>query len=125
MIISGARKQYNKRAKVEEHHSDDEVDDEDSESDSEYSSEYSSDGNVKSDSDCDKDNARKKLLATWRGLCPPIQEEELVEQWYVEQWYAVAYKGRKREVLHVAKVLMRFLKDKGEPVDKIKIRCLA
>ena len=33
MIVSGAWKQYNKRAKVEEHHSDDEVGD--SESDSE------------------------------------------------------------------------------------------
>ena len=48
-----------------------------------------------------------------------IHEEELVGQ-----WYAFAYKGRKREVLHVPKALMRFLNDEGGPVDKIRMRCL-
>ena len=76
------------------------------ETDEEYDQFVTSDEDVE---DGDNNNvidpvetAKSRLLTT--GMEPPINEEEIRNQ-----WYGVIYRG-KREVLHVAKVLMRFLK---------------
>ena len=50
------------------------------------------------------ETAKSQLLTTWKGMEPPINEKEIRNQ-----WYGVIYSG-KREVLHVAKVLMQFSK---------------
>ena len=50
---------------------------------------------------------------------PPVKEQDKVNQ-----WYGVVYKAKRREVLHVAKVLRRFLVDPEGPVEKITMRCL-
>ena len=44
------------------------------------------------------ETAKSRLLTTLKGIEPPINEEEIRNQ-----WYGVIYRG-KREVLHVAKV---------------------
>ena len=64
-------------------------------------------------------SAQAKLISTWKSLSPPVKESEIINQ-----WYGVAYKGKRREILHVAKVLRRFLYDEDGPVESLLMSCL-
>ena len=81
------------------------------------------DDQANDDDDDDDDDpiasAQAKLISTWKAISPPVKESEIIGQ-----WYGVAYKGKRREILHVAKVLRRFLYDEDGPVESLLMSCL-
>ena len=99
----------------------------DTESDaSDYSEDESnedSDEMVESDTDDETfdpvENATKQLLATWKSLSPPVSEDEIKGK-----WFAVAYAGKRRQMLIVGKILNRFLVEKDGEVDCMEMKFL-
>ena len=71
-------------------------------------------------SDDDFENGKiKQIKLLWDTLSPPTSEAELQGK-----WYAVVYRGGKKNIIYVGKVLKRFLGDEDGPVTGVEFRCL-
>lgn len=61
----------------------------------------------------------KVIYQAWKALSPPNTEADIVGK-----WFGVVYHGGKKPMLHVAKVMKRFLQDEDGAVDSVKMECL-
>ena len=55
----------------------------------------------------------------WKGLSPPIAEEDIVNK-----WYGCIYMTKRGPDLCIGKVTQRFLNDEGELITALEIDCL-
>ena len=60
------------------------------------------------------------LKNLWETLSPPVPEKDLIDEWYA----AVFYNKKKKGILYIGRVTMRFLADEDEPVESIELDCL-
>ncbi|CAK8690374.1 unnamed protein product [Clavelina lepadiformis] len=66
------------------------------------------------------ENAVDVLGKTWLSVSPPIEEQDVLNQ-----WYRVIDEGKKKKTsLYIGKVTRRFLEDENGPVHGLEIDCL-
>ena len=74
-------------------------------------------------SDNEEVDDSKRAMATihgaWKAISPPNKEDEVIGK-----WFGVVYRGGKVPILHVAKLIPRFLDDENGPVASVEMECL-
>ena len=63
--------------------------------------------------------AENYLHDVWKGVSPPLKEEDIVNQ-----WFAVIYWHKKKQSLFIGKAKRRFLQDVNGPTAAIEVECL-
>ena len=111
---------------VDDDDDDDNDDDDDDNNDDDYLSEEiseNSDDPENGESFDDEIDESKNVIATihkaWRELNPPHKEVDIIGK-----WFGVVYRGGKKPMLHVAKVIRRFLDDEDGHVTSVEMECL-
>ena len=62
--------------------------------------------------------AENYLHDVWKGVSPPLKEEDIVNQ-----WFAVIYWHKKKQSLFIGKAKRRFLQDVNGPTAAIEVEC--